>query len=878
MAASSPSSVHVRLQNSWFLTYPWSSSTVVEDEDFEIFRRTMMWPLASRIQSAEQLAMQTPCVEDIYTIFRCKALSIKTAVVGPKRMQEATFKILLAYRLLDVYAVRYMLERRNLHETSTFNGVFAHHNRIPLSKLNDLGYLLSSFKRKFNTLSKSLTTRVAPTAATANKRPFDGSGLEVQSLNTPSASSRTVDQAIVISSPTEHLLVPQPSYALSPTMRLYSDLAKRSSGLLDTSNPEAVKAHILKNGSEADLVEYAYLNSLDAEIIQTVTLMHNVLYVALLVSPLLLLLPKMYKDIGRKEHIVNIWKDLGKMRKPREFIQAENQVWDIIFSVAEGADLMTELSQLETDVDVSPWLQVERDPDDFHKSTDPTIPSDATSASTDIGTRSLDLASIPRPILESIIAAIRSTSPMSRDCEPERLQGEHFGNSVSNGVVGGSILSPHIPDSISNPVAEPLAASLRTMSIDTNTDVHLLALPSYASPQLHDTDSGPNPRSVPYAVAASVDHHASPDIVVLPTAPVVDILTLNSPSVEDEECSVRPSTIIQASVSATSSAKLISPSITPPSDAVSRCGMTEPSSTSVIGFADALNAAFENNDRQPNVGNGAQDVPMSDVDDDIGHASPFATRSAELILPSTTTTPLSESVLQHDMDTMEPDSTAATVTGFVDALNAAFETNNRPQVGIESQDVPMHNADDDSDLTELSSEEEEQNRYSAPTILGGEDADDEQDGLAGLDHLRRSSRKPKQHSRQMPELHTTSHERRSQRGSAVFPIDIDQFQVDGNLSDLKSKKISSRRPRPPPIVIEDSDDEIIILRHIPGLNGTKKNPAVLHDLTLEVTDEEHANDVRNLNLSMGIKYHKGPTYQLKYTGSNRDLAFDLQFH
>ncbi|KAG6808768.1 hypothetical protein H0H92_002971 [Tricholoma furcatifolium] len=219
----------------------------------------------------------------------------------------------------------------------------------------------------------------------------------------------------------------------------------------------------------------------------------------------------MYKDVGRKEHIVNIWKDLGKMHKPREFIQAENQVWDIIFYIAEGADLMTELSRLETDVDVSPWLQVERDPDDFHKSKDPIIPSAATSASTDNGTRSLDLASIPRPILESIIAAIRSTFPMSQD--------DH---------------------------------------------------------------SGPNPTSDPHAVAVSVDYHASPDTVVLPIA--------------------------------------------------------------------------------------------------------------------------------------------ATVTGIVDALNTAFETNNRPQLGTESQDVPMHNADDDSDLTELSSDEEEQNRYPAPTILGGEDA------------------------------------------------------------------------------------------------------------------------------------------------------------
>ncbi|KAG6883722.1 hypothetical protein C0992_007995, partial [Termitomyces sp. T32_za158] len=71
--------------------------------------------------------------------------------------------------------------------------------------------------------------------------------------------------------------------------------------------------------------------------------LHNSLYLALAVSPLMLLNPREYYEIGSKRTIFDLWKHIGALERPPDVITAERALWKAIFSTALGGDILQEL-------------------------------------------------------------------------------------------------------------------------------------------------------------------------------------------------------------------------------------------------------------------------------------------------------------------------------------------------------------------------------------------------------------------------------------------------------------------------------------------------------------------------------------------------------
>ncbi|KAG6825797.1 hypothetical protein H0H92_002424 [Tricholoma furcatifolium] len=335
--AAPPKLSHIRLENNWFMNLPWDSGALVEHETLGIFKSSMLAPLSSALERQEGGTLIQPTTSDPYSVYRFYCNHLSTPLVTARKMEHANFKILASYRLLDVYANLYYGPRMVNPVPESPVAVVGNYSKLPLNKLNEIGNLFSTFREKLQVLKLGIGASTAPAIS------------NVQGSISGAPSNPT------------YIPTPQPCETLSPLMRLYSDFAKQSSdnklhvillnimatvfyvshciklrasvsdkfkGILDLHDATTITEFLL-NGSPADTEEWHYIISQDTETpcIKILTSMYNSVYIALFVSPLLLLVPHTFTDIGKREKLVDIWAQLGAVQKPSEFIQAECDLW-----------------------------------------------------------------------------------------------------------------------------------------------------------------------------------------------------------------------------------------------------------------------------------------------------------------------------------------------------------------------------------------------------------------------------------------------------------------------------------------------------------------------------------------------------------------------
>ncbi|KAG6886441.1 hypothetical protein C0992_003939, partial [Termitomyces sp. T32_za158] len=105
-----------------------------------------------------------------------------------------------------------------------------------------------------------------------------------------------------------------------------------------------------EDSSHSDRSQLTYLHSLHGGAINGTgsygcsTIMHNSLYLALLVSPLMLLLPREYGKLSSKKTLLALWHHVGGLQRPSVIVEAERIMWKMLFSLALGGDLVADLS------------------------------------------------------------------------------------------------------------------------------------------------------------------------------------------------------------------------------------------------------------------------------------------------------------------------------------------------------------------------------------------------------------------------------------------------------------------------------------------------------------------------------------------------------
>ncbi|KAG6871678.1 hypothetical protein C0995_001579 [Termitomyces sp. Mi166 len=69
----------------------------------------------------------------------------------------------------------------------------------------------------------------------------------------------------------------------------------------------------------------------------------NPLYIALAVSPLMLLLPWEYAELASKDMLLKLWTHVRGLECPPAVVMAEKAIWQVIFNISLGRDVIKEL-------------------------------------------------------------------------------------------------------------------------------------------------------------------------------------------------------------------------------------------------------------------------------------------------------------------------------------------------------------------------------------------------------------------------------------------------------------------------------------------------------------------------------------------------------
>ncbi|KAG6848876.1 hypothetical protein H0H93_013252 [Arthromyces matolae] len=333
--------VPVRVDGSSFKKYPWQTDVLSTVHDIKSFYQDSQFlNLAQAISNAEN--NQTPGNRSSYFPVFLSHLSGKNEYgANSYEIALAQLKCLLPFRLLDVESMLLGAPLR------TYNGL-AHisaRKRLPLEQLNNVPALY----KKFRSL---LSAHIKGSSA---KKPKVHRKPGYQMLLYTDLSRRAARKQI------DSVLGNLSAVALHGRLFLPDAIQDIESLLIDPKSKKHDEEELAALHSELE-------NQVDDEKLVDglgrARLMHNTLCVAAFLSPVLLLLPRDYSDIGGKEGLVLLWQCLGGLHRPAFLKQADRLLWEVIFSVAQGANLIDRLnpilSEMDRILDNAPrqWLQV----------------------------------------------------------------------------------------------------------------------------------------------------------------------------------------------------------------------------------------------------------------------------------------------------------------------------------------------------------------------------------------------------------------------------------------------------------------------------------------------------------------------------------------
>ncbi|KAG6819421.1 hypothetical protein H0H93_012045 [Arthromyces matolae] len=331
-----------------------SRPTRVDKPDLNsLFKTTRFAPLAHAISHAE--ARQTPGNRtDPFAIFMSYISGENKYGASSDDISEAQMKCLLPFRLLDVEAM--LLGRPTLPRAES--RPIASPKRIPLEHLNKVPKHYAKFQKLLSAHLLGIERGVQPTSRSPSN---PGYRMVLYADMSRRVARKQIDLVLGnLASASLHI-----SCLMKGHMFLPSGIANIEALIIDNANEETRmrdKAELARLHAELQKDDTPAGN--DEDVLDAVNLMQNTLCIALLFSPILLLIPREYTDIGGKDGLVNLWSQLGDLERPPFIQQAERLLWNAIFSVAEGKNLVEELAPILPSLDEilnvtsSQWLTI----------------------------------------------------------------------------------------------------------------------------------------------------------------------------------------------------------------------------------------------------------------------------------------------------------------------------------------------------------------------------------------------------------------------------------------------------------------------------------------------------------------------------------------
>ncbi|KAG6914924.1 hypothetical protein DXG01_014410 [Tephrocybe rancida] len=293
--------------------------------------------------SLDELETREPAMtvarEDIFAVFRASMLSGNLGGIAKNSILDAKLRLLMSYRVLDVQC---LLEGVHLRPTKA-SGSVQYHPKLFLNELNDVRNIVSSSTSALAAHFKRLKTKArelkSSTPATM-KEPTTGPLIGLYANLAGRMQKHGVNQSLMnIMSATLHLAC------------LLKGLMRRETETLDSAELLRLRSSQIGGGK----VAHHHLQ--------------NTLFLALIASPLLILLPRSFTELSGKEALLKTWADIGCLERPPAVLKAERDVWGVLYAAARGANLLSELATVMENLgdeflEAAPaWLCVEGQPD-----------------------------------------------------------------------------------------------------------------------------------------------------------------------------------------------------------------------------------------------------------------------------------------------------------------------------------------------------------------------------------------------------------------------------------------------------------------------------------------------------------------------------------
>ncbi|KAF8060758.1 hypothetical protein FPV67DRAFT_1673601 [Lyophyllum atratum] len=347
-----PAIQHVRVNNPNFAAYPWTTNDICRVNDLPaLLGRDSptyldLQVLASKLMELEM--KNTPVIkEDQYSLFveQMHGRPVTCATAG--QAMESLYATLMAYRLIDLD-----LSTRGSHprilSSSPSLPLVTKRTKVPFEDLNDLKKIIGRSNKDLQHRDKELVKRKNPLDPTPSSSALSSSN-PLMSLYTHFAKSvqrhRLTNTIINLSAAALHL-----AYLLRGNVYLPTETSEIEEFLISSSDDR----------EQMDRIRTEYGTASQG----CVPVMQRTLFLALTVSPVMLLMPRSYEQFAGKAALLETWSQFGSIVRPSSIVSADTAVWKVLFSATKGGDILADLkvalSELEPALGPhsSPWFAV----------------------------------------------------------------------------------------------------------------------------------------------------------------------------------------------------------------------------------------------------------------------------------------------------------------------------------------------------------------------------------------------------------------------------------------------------------------------------------------------------------------------------------------
>ncbi|KAF8067498.1 hypothetical protein FPV67DRAFT_1449142 [Lyophyllum atratum] len=335
---------------------------------------------------------------------------------------------LMAYRLLDLDLSRRGSRLQALIPGSTLPLV-SKRTKVPLEELNDLQKIITRSNKVLEDRDKAAAKKKKATALPASSSvPSTNSLIGLYTHLAKSVQKvRWKNIVINLSAAAIHL-----AYLLQGNVYLPTNTSEIEEFIMSSSTSD-------DDHHQMDRIRLEF----GAGTQGCSSTMHKTLFLALAVSPLMLLMPRSYEQSAGKAALLETWAQFGSIARPSYVVSADTAVWKVLFAATKGGDILADLrvalSELEPALSVgtSPW---------FALTTQAQVPHALTSQTSMLVEVESDSEDGPSVVLG---LSDNADSSVPGDILP--------GYALTADVTPGSPVSNHPVDFTSNPVSSDVA-------------------------------------------------------------------------------------------------------------------------------------------------------------------------------------------------------------------------------------------------------------------------------------------------------------------------------------------------------------------------------------------------------------------------------------